>query len=132
MKITYEVKNEKQDIYDIKEKTMKGNIIDFLRRKFPKKWYSVKELQSEFCVSRDTIYYWLEKFEVPTFKINNSPFIVQENLINFLLKSNRESYSENRLVGFEFILEDIEEYKRVREKIEKESPPRQQVGRSWK
>ena len=120
------MKNERQDIYDIKEKAMKGNIIDFLKRKFPKKWYSVKELQSEFCVSKDTIYYWLEKFEVPTFKINNSPFIVQENLINFLLKSNRESYSEDRLVGFEFILEDIEEYKRVRTKIEKEDlPPRQ-------
>lgn len=113
---------------------MNRNVIDFLKRKFPKKWYSVKELQNEFCVSRDTIYYWLEKFEVPTFKINNSPFIVQENLINFLLKSNRESYSEDRLVGFEFILEDIEKYKRVREKIEKDilPRPRQQGGRNLK
>ena len=113
---------------------MKQNIIDFLKRKFPKKWYSVKELQTEFCVSRDTIYYWLEKFEVPSFKINNSPFIVRENLINFLLKSNRESYSEDRHVGFEFVLEDIEEYKRVREKIEKEPLPQPRLqGRStWK
>lgn len=102
---------------------MNRNIIEFLRRKFPKKWYSIKELQSEFSVSRDTIYYWIEKFEVPTFKINNSPFIVQENLINFLLRSNRESYSEDRLVGFEFVLEDLEEYKKIREKLEKQSHP---------
>lgn len=104
---------------------MNRNIIEFLKRKFPKKWYSVKELQYEFSVSRDTIYYWIEKFEVPTFKINNSPFIVQENLINFLLKSNRESYSEDRLVGFEFVLEDMEEYKKNREKSEKQSRPLQ-------
>ncbi len=102
---------------------MNGNIIEFLKRKFPKKWYSVKELQAEFSVSRDTIYYWIEKFEVPTFKINNSPFVVQENLINFLLKSDKESHSEDRLVGFEYILEDLEEYKKVREKIEKECRP---------
>jgi hypothetical protein len=98
-------------------------IIDFLRKKFPKKWYSIKELQAEFCVSRDTIYYWVEKFEIPTFKINNSLFIIKESLINFLLKSNKESYSEDRMVGFEFILQDLENYKKLKEKIEKNENP---------
>lgn len=92
---------------------MKQNIIDFLGKKFPKKWYSIKELQKDFCVSRDTIYYWLEKFEVPTFKINNSPFVLKENLIHFLLRSNQESYSEERLVGFEFVLKDLEQFQGV-------------------
>ncbi len=97
---------------------MKQNVIDFLGKKFPKKWYSIKELQSDFCVSRDTIYYWLEKFEVPTFKINNSPFVLKENLINFLLRSNKESYSEDRLVGFEFVIDDLEQFSQMREKLE--------------
>lgn len=95
------------------------SIIEFLKKKFPKKWYSFRELQADFGVSRDTIYYWVEKFEVPTFKINNSPFILRENLINFLLKSNKENYSEDRLVGFEFVVEDLEEYTKLVEKIEK-------------
>ena len=88
---------------------MKQTVCDFLGKQFPKKWYSIKELQKDFSVSRDTIYYWIEKFEVPTFKINNSPFVLRESLINFLLRSNRESYSEDRLVGFEFVIEDIEQ-----------------------
>lgn len=98
---------------------MKQNIIEFLGKKFPKKWYSIRELQAEFSVSRDTIYYWIEKFEVPTFKINNSLFILRENLINFLLKSNKESYCEDRLIGFEFVLEDLEKYHALVEKIGK-------------
>lgn len=98
------------------------SVIDFLNRKFPKKWYSIKELQSDFGVSRDTIYYWIEKFEVPMFKINNSPFILRENLINFLLRSNKESYSEDRLVGFEFVVEDLELYERLVSKIKGRIP----------
>lgn len=97
---------------------MAQNIINFLKKQFPKKWYSIRELQQEFSVSRDTIYYWIEKFEIPTFKINSSPFIVRENLINFLLKSNKESYSKDRLVGFEFILEDLARYQGMREQME--------------
>ena len=96
---------------------MTQSVIDFLHNKFPKKWYSIRELSTDFCVSRDTIYYWLEKFEVPTFKINNSPFILRENLINFLLRSNRESYSEDRLIGFEFVVEDLEQYQEICEKV---------------
>jgi hypothetical protein len=108
---------------------MTQGIIDFLSKKFPKKWYSIRELQAEFSVSRDTIYYWIEKFEVPTFKINNSPFILRENLINFLLRSNKESYSEDRLVGFEFVIEDLEKYKSLLERIEKKGNPQPLVGR---
>ncbi|NIM11515.1 MAG: hypothetical protein GTO45_16465 [Candidatus Aminicenantes bacterium] len=98
---------------------MTKRIIEFLSKKFPKKWYSIRELQADFNVSRDTIYYWIEKFEVPTFKINNSLFILRENLINFLLKSNKESYNEDRLVGFEFVIEDLENYLKQVEKVEK-------------
>jgi predicted DNA-binding protein YlxM (UPF0122 family) len=98
---------------------MTKRIIDFLNKKFPKKWYSIRELQADFNVSRDTIYYWIEKFEVPTFKINNSLFILRENLINFLLKSNKESYNEDRLVGFEFVIQDLENYLKQVEKDEK-------------
>lgn len=97
---------------------MTQEVINFLKKKFPKNWYSIKELQSEFGVSRDTIYYWIEKFEVPTFKINNSPFVVRENLINFLLRSNRENYNEDRLVGFEFVLADIQVFRKTLEKLE--------------
>jgi hypothetical protein len=100
---------------------MKQNIIDFLGKKFPKKWYSIKELQNDFSVSRDTIYYWIEKFEVPTFKINNSPFVLKENLINFLLRSDQESYSEERLVGFEFVIKDLERFSHLREKMESQN-----------
>ncbi len=101
-----------------KEKAMTQSVIDFLVSQFPKKWYSIKEVQKEFNVSRDTVYYWIEKFEVPTFKINNSPFMLRENLINFLLRSNQESYSEERLVGFEFVIRDLEQYDRLRECME--------------
>jgi hypothetical protein len=104
----------------LEEVRMTQSIIDFLGKKFPKKWYSIKELQFDFSVSRDTIYYWIEKFEVPTFKINNSPFVLRENLINFLLKSNKESYSEDRLVGFEFVIEDLENYVKLQEKLDKQ------------
>jgi predicted DNA-binding protein YlxM (UPF0122 family) len=97
---------------------MTKRIIEFLNKKFPKKWYSIRELQADFNVSRDTIYYWIEKFEVPTFKINNSLFMLRENLINFLLKSNKESYNENRLVGFEFVIRDLENYRKLLEKME--------------
>ena len=96
---------------------MTQSVIDFLREKFPKKWYSIRELTKDFGVSRDTIYYWIEKFEVPTFKINNSPFILRENLINFLLRSNKESYSEERLCGFEFVVEDLAEYEQLCDKV---------------
>lgn len=98
---------------------MTQSVIDFLNATFPKKWYSIRELQRDFSVSRDTIYYWIEKFEVPTFKINNSPFVLKENLINFLIRSDKESYSEDRLVGFQFVVEDLERYKKLKEKIEK-------------
>jgi hypothetical protein len=108
---------------------MTQSIIDFLSKKFPKKWYSIRELQEDFCVSRDTIYYWIEKFEVPTFKINNSPFILRENLINFLLRSNKESYSEDRLVGFEFVLEDLEKYHAIVDQAGKKSRLQSTVGR---
>ena len=109
---------------------MKQSVIDFLGEQFPKRWYSIKELQKEFGVSRDTIYYWIEKFEVPTFKINNSPFVLKENLINFLLRSNEESYSEERLVGFEFVIKDLEQYDRLKECLEKgETPPPDESSR---
>lgn len=111
---------------------MTQSIIEFLAKKFPKKWYSIRELQADFNVSRDTIYYWIEKFEVPTFKINNSLFILQENLINFLLKSNKESYNEDRLVGFEFVIEDLENYRRLKEKVEKSKTTQSQLmGRRY-
>jgi hypothetical protein len=112
----------------LEEVRMTQSIIDFLGKKFPKKWYSIKELQLDFSVSRDTIYYWIEKFEVPTFKINNSPFVLRENLINFLLKSNKESYSEDRLVGFEFVIEDLEEYRKIRDKLDKKNNKPQPLG----
>lgn len=105
---------------------MTQDVINFLKTKFPKNWYSIKELQSEFGVSRDTIYYWIEKFEIPTFKINNSPFVVRENLINFLLKTNRESFCEDRLIGFEFVLEDLRRYRKLLAKIEKENSGRRE------
>ncbi len=98
---------------------MTQSIIDFLNKKFPKKWYSIRELQEDFSVSKDTIYYWIEKFEIPTFKINNSPFILRENLINFLLRSDKENYSEERLVGFAFVVEDLEKYQQLIDKIQK-------------
>lgn len=87
-------------------------IIDFLKKQFPKRWYSFSELKKAFGVSRDTLYYWFQKYEIPTFKINNSPFVMQESLIHLLLKSNTQNYSEDRLVGFEFILEDLEQYQK--------------------
>jgi IS30 family transposase len=111
-----------------KEDKMTQSVIDFLNKKFPKKWYSIRELQTDFNVSRDTIYYWIEKFEVPTFKINNSPFVLKENLINFLLKSDRESYSQDRLVGFEFVVEDLERYKKLAEKIDRCFKTRARTG----
>jgi len=101
---------------------MTQSVIDLLNKKFPKKWYSIRELQKDFDVSRDTIYYWIEKFEVPTFKINNSLFVLRENLINFLLKSNKESYCEDRLVGFEFVVEDLERYHKMVERFEPKKP----------
>jgi hypothetical protein len=107
---------------------MTQSVIDFLSKKFPKKWYSIKELQTDFNVSRDTIYYWIEKFEVPTFKINNSPFVLRENLINFLLRSNKESYSQDRLVGFEFVIEDLERYRQIRENLEKKNNKPKPLG----
>ncbi len=111
---------------------MTQRIIEFLTKKFPKKWYSIRELQADFNVSRDTIYYWIEKFEVPTFKINNSLFILRENLINFLLKSNKKSYNENRLVGFEFVIKDLENYQKEVEKIEKSNGTQSRVmGRRY-
>jgi predicted DNA-binding protein YlxM (UPF0122 family) len=116
----------------VEEARMTQRIIEFLGKKFPKKWYSIRELQSDFSVSRDTIYYWIEKFEVPTFKINNSLFILRENLINFLLRSNKESYNEDRLVGFEFVIEDLEDYRKLVEKVEKSGKPQAGVmGRRY-
>lgn len=100
---------------------MTQSVIDFLKNKFPKKWYSIRELSTDFSVSRDTIYYWIEKFEVPTFKINNSPFILRENLINFLLRSNKESYSEDRLCGFEFVVEDLEDYEKICDSVKEKA-----------
>ncbi len=98
----------------------KLEIIELLKKKFPNKWYSIRELAKEFSVSKDTIYYWIEKFEIPTFKVNNSPFIMQENLIFFLLRADEENQCEDRLVGFRYILEDIYRYNRMCEKLLKE------------
>lgn len=98
---------------------MTQQVVNFLLSKFPKKWYSIKELEMDFNVSRDTIYYWIRKFEIPTFKVNNSPFIIRENLVNFLLKADRQNYSEDRLVGFEFILEDLKKVDQILKKAKR-------------
>jgi transcriptional antiterminator len=69
--------------------------IDFLKTVFPKKTYSIPDLMEEFQVSRDTVYYWLEKFETGKIQINATTFITQGSLILMVLKSENKKRVSN-------------------------------------
>lgn len=64
--------------------------IKYLKNLFPKKMYSIPELMMEFSVSRDTVYYWLEKFETGTIQITATPFIPRDSLIIMILKAENQ------------------------------------------
>ncbi len=85
----------------------KGEKTELLRGIFPRALYPLRELAEVFCCHKDTVTNWLRAYEVPTFKVNGSPFILQANLINFLLRADERSLNEENDVGLEFCVLDI-------------------------
>lgn len=81
--------------------------VRFLKHLFPNPFYSYRELATIFNRNVRTISYWVLKYEVPTFKMTGSPFIIQANLINMLLKADKKTTDENNNIGLEYCIVDI-------------------------
>ncbi|MFA5379573.1 MAG: hypothetical protein WC455_27695 [Dehalococcoidia bacterium] len=81
--------------------------VEFLKHLFPKTRYSFDELADWFECSKSNIKYWVEIYGVPTLKVTGSPFILQDNLVNMFLTADRKNRDTERLVGLEFVLEDM-------------------------
>lgn len=84
-----------------------------LREIFPRALYPLRELAGIFRCSKDTVTNWLRTYEAPTFKVNGSPFILQANLVNFLLRADERSRNEENDVGLEFCVLDIKKYSEI-------------------
>jgi hypothetical protein len=81
--------------------------ISFLKRLFPDKMYSLDGLARFFKVHNRTVRYWVEVYEVPTVKFTGSPMIMQESLIEFLLRVDDKNKCDERNVGLDCVIADI-------------------------
>ena len=80
--------------------------VRFIKHLFPKPMYSYRELAAMFNRNVRTISYWVFKYEVPTIKLTGSPMILQENLVNMLLKADAKKTDEVSSIGIEFCIKD--------------------------
>lgn len=78
--------------------------IAFLKHLFPEKMYTVAELAKMFKRTKRTIEYWMAIYEIPSLKVTGSPMILQESLIEWLLRTES---NEEKNCGLEFILADM-------------------------
>jgi hypothetical protein len=78
--------------------------IAFLKVHFPNKSYSILEIATFLHCSKKTTRYWMTRYEVPTVRITGTPFVLQGNLIDFLLQSDEDHSNEDDNIGLRFCI----------------------------
>jgi hypothetical protein len=89
----------------------KKDKIDFLKIKFPRKSYSIREVAEFAHCTVPVLRYWLRTFDIPRFRITGSSFLLQENLIQFLLRADDRWKSIDKNVGLDLCIADMAEKK---------------------
>lgn len=86
--------------------------ITFLKHLFPEPRYSVDGLARFFQVHKNTVRYWIEVYEIPTIKFTGSPMILQDSLIQFMLRVDEKNRCEEKNRGLEFVIAEMKKSKK--------------------
>lgn len=84
--------------------------ISFLKHLFPEDIYTIPMIAAVLRVHPNTVRYWLEVYEVPMFRVTATPKIMQDSVVDMMLKIDAKTKCDDRLIGLDSVIASIKKF----------------------